>query len=592
MHSADASAPRIRTPKVHAPADATRACVGPRMAVRYPPTPRPLRTPVRVLPRRSPAGPAPVIPPAGLPCQAGGTVRQSTVNAPEPSPDAYGERRRRSTIDTGPAPTAAHATLRSRGQGASPGVRAPGDHLLELGTGRAGRQPRAWAVAAAVSVLIHTGVLLAARWLPWPPAAGVPQVATSLQVLHLAAPGEAAAPATDTRAQASARNDTATRATASQAPSQTSADADDARTSAASAAIEARHSQPAEIAEPQAPAALPESPVTASDVAPAHSTEAPAPTDHTPSAPPRAASIEPAQPPVAPTPRADALAEQLARPPVPKPQPAPATKTEAAPTSDAGFTMAPAKPAPAADRNPSAASLAGGSTDAAQTSRRTTDTAHHEEAEAPARNLSGLAALDAEIAAARRARAAERGAAPASDTAGRRLSGLAALDAEIAAERRRSAAEPTRPTPAPKRRQASAPADGSRSTGRLQTSRRGGADDRDTSTATDADGGSEAAERGQAELRYLAALRRALSRERHYPPVARRRGLEGTARVQFTIAADGAFSGIRVSRSAGAASLDDAAAQTVRQLARFDPIPPGIGRRHWTVRVPIVFRLN
>lgn len=239
--------------------------------------------------------------------------------------------------------------------------------------------------------------------------------------------------------------------------------------------------------------------------------------------------------------------------------------------------MAPAKPAPAADRKPSAASSSGGGTDAAQTRRRTTDTTRHEEAEAPARNLSGLAALDAEIAAARRAQAAERGTAPQSDTAGKRLSGLAALDAEIAASR----------SPGNGRH-----AEGSRSTGRLQTSRRGGADHRDTSTATDADGGGEAAERGQAERRYLAALRRALSRERHYPPMARRRGLEGTARVQFTIAADGAFSGIRVSRSAGAASLDDAAARTVRQLARFDPIPPVIGRRHWTVRVPIVFRLN
>jgi protein TonB len=102
----------------------------------------------------------------------------------------------------------------------------------------------------------------------------------------------------------------------------------------------------------------------------------------------------------------------------------------------------------------------------------------------------------------------------------------------------------------------------------------------------------DARARGQAERRYLSALRHALERERHYPPTARRRRLEGTARVQFTIAADGGFSGIRVSQSAGAASLDEAAASTVRRLARFDPIPNAIGRSRWTVRVPIVFRLN
>jgi protein TonB len=90
----------------------------------------------------------------------------------------------------------------------------------------------------------------------------------------------------------------------------------------------------------------------------------------------------------------------------------------------------------------------------------------------------------------------------------------------------------------------------------------------------------------------LAALQRALARERYYPPAARRRGLEGTTKVQFTIDAGGAFSGIRVSESAGAANLDDAAQRTVQRLARFEPIPAVIGRNHWTVQVPIVFRIN
>ncbi len=165
------------------------------------------------------------------------------------------------------------------------------------------------------------------------------------------------------------------------------------------------------------------------------------------------------------------------------------------------------------------------------------------------------------------------------------LTGLAALDAEIAAARSRADAQreaaATAATPAPPRPRA------------------GGADAVTPTTTAEAPGGANrsaaaagSAARGLAERRYLAALRRALARERHYPPTARRRGLEGTARVQFTIAADGGFSGIRVSHSAGAAGLDDAAERTVRRLARFEPIPAVIGREQWTVRVPIVFRLN
>jgi protein TonB len=194
----------------------------------------------------------------------------------------------------------------------------------------------------------------------------------------------------------------------------------------------------------------------------------------------------------------------------------------------------------------------------------------------------GLAALDAEIAAIRRQarsesqtpveraprpeslRPAPEPAKPLAESANR--AGLAALDAEIAASRK------SERRPAGK---ASAPA---KPAAIARERQRGGA--------------SSPVVAKRAEGRYLSALRRAIERRRHYPERARRLRLEGTTRVQFTIGSDGTFSAIRVSQSAGHAVLDEAAIATVRGLGRFRPIPGVVGRTRWTVRVPIVFRLN
>ncbi len=200
----------------------------------------------------------------------------------------------------------------------------------------------------------------------------------------------------------------------------------------------------------------------------------------------------------------------------------------------------------------------------------------------------GLAALDAEIAAIRRAQARDRAGMavqstpesriqPASDpttgppqgsTKSSSRAGLAALDAEIAASK-------SRQHPA---------------MGEVLRSRAASA----TSAATERQlgGKASAARTRRAEGRYLSALRHAIERRRHYPESARRLRLEGTTRVQFTIGSDGAFSAIRVVQSAGHAGLDEAAIASVRQLGRFRPIPEAVGRSRWTVRLPLVFRLD
>ncbi len=387
--------------------------------------------------------------------------------------------------------------------------------------GRKRHQPRrrlGWAVAAAASLVIHAGLLLTTRWLPQPSR---PPESASLQVFSMTAPPTALSlPADDPPPQAPA------------AMSRTASTKDHAEAASGQPQPTPRR---APTPQPIESAAAPASRATAAPAAPAAAASRPLGTEDASAPAARRATGRPSAVPT--TPRAHALAEQLAAPPVPEPKarPAPA-KTAARPAADSVAAQAPSTAEP---------------------------------------TLPGLVALDAEIAAERRRaeQAAKQSAAhPTPARADAERSGLAALDAEIAASRAQARGGRADSDANPRADQHGQPRHG-RSAGARASS-------------------ADPAARGRAERRYLAALQQALARERHYPPVARRRGLEGTAKVQFTIAADGRFSAIRVSRTAGAASLDDAATQTVRRLARFDPIPAAIDRESWTVRVPIVFRLN
>jgi protein TonB len=80
----------------------------------------------------------------------------------------------------------------------------------------------------------------------------------------------------------------------------------------------------------------------------------------------------------------------------------------------------------------------------------------------------------------------------------------------------------------------------------------------------------------------LAKLRRAL----RYP--AGGRGT-GEVSVQFTVAAAGQASGVRVVKSSGNPVFDKAAMATVQRAAPFPPIPPEAGRSSWTFTMPLGF---
>jgi protein TonB len=298
-----------------------------------------------------------------------------------------------------------------------------------------------------------------------------------------------------------------------------------------------------------------------------------------------------------------ALSDDVARSPEPAPRPAPepapesASKQASEQTPQPGPLAPPEPPAPLDSGRVAAAEADG----PAKTQRaRRAQTPPSAAPSPPARSRAqrpdqtaskpapspdqraGLAALDAEIAAAQRARAGPT-----------ERAGLAALDAEIAASRKkpadkrpaeRGSTAGTRAKPGAERARSAATEDGPK--------KRSSAGSKQAQAAGSAVSKADSAASRRAENRYLAGLRRAIERRRHYPESARRLRLQGTTRVQFTIAANGAFSAVRVSGSAGHSTLDEAALATVRRLGRFKPIPGAVGRSRWTVRVPIVFRLN
>ncbi|MFH1538307.1 MAG: TonB family protein [bacterium] len=79
---------------------------------------------------------------------------------------------------------------------------------------------------------------------------------------------------------------------------------------------------------------------------------------------------------------------------------------------------------------------------------------------------------------------------------------------------------------------------------------------------------------------------------KNYPPAARRRGLQGAAGVAFAIGRDGSVEGVRVIKTSNYALLDDAAAETIRKIGRFPPLPPELEMERLELGVSIVFRLE
>ena len=86
-------------------------------------------------------------------------------------------------------------------------------------------------------------------------------------------------------------------------------------------------------------------------------------------------------------------------------------------------------------------------------------------------------------------------------------------------------------------------------------------------------------------MERIAEIRQRVQEAVVYPPLARRRGIRGTTRIEFLVDADGYASVISTVESSGSALLDAAAEQGARDAA---PLPYVFGR----LRIPVVFEIT
>jgi protein TonB len=92
-----------------------------------------------------------------------------------------------------------------------------------------------------------------------------------------------------------------------------------------------------------------------------------------------------------------------------------------------------------------------------------------------------------------------------------------------------------------------------------------------------------------ADANYAARVAAHLARHKQFPADARRRGQQGSASISFSIDGDGRVTEIKLTRSAGAASLDREAQAMVRRASPFPPPPAG---RSQSFTVPLSFSMR
>ena len=91
---------------------------------------------------------------------------------------------------------------------------------------------------------------------------------------------------------------------------------------------------------------------------------------------------------------------------------------------------------------------------------------------------------------------------------------------------------------------------------------------------------------------YLAQVRAAIERHKHYPSAALRTGMTGHVVLRFVILADGQVTDPSVAVGDGHAAFGRAALESLRRAGRMPPFPEAIRQERLVVQVPIAFTLR
>ena len=88
---------------------------------------------------------------------------------------------------------------------------------------------------------------------------------------------------------------------------------------------------------------------------------------------------------------------------------------------------------------------------------------------------------------------------------------------------------------------------------------------------------------------FIAGLYRILNENKHYPKMARRRGLEGIVHIRFTLLKDGRLIDASLHKSSGYGILDRAALSLVASIKKYKPIPDEVSLVALDLNVPIKY---
>jgi protein TonB len=93
------------------------------------------------------------------------------------------------------------------------------------------------------------------------------------------------------------------------------------------------------------------------------------------------------------------------------------------------------------------------------------------------------------------------------------------------------------------------------------------------------------------EQAYLASLKEIIERNKEYPFMARKGGMEGTVRIRCALLRNGELRDAAVIKPSGYTILDNAALRAVRSAGRFPVVPAEIKGETFSFVAPITFRL-
>jgi TonB family protein len=106
------------------------------------------------------------------------------------------------------------------------------------------------------------------------------------------------------------------------------------------------------------------------------------------------------------------------------------------------------------------------------------------------------------------------------------------------------------------------------------------------------DGATNSGGDGQPLRHYLQHIRERISRYKKYPPMARRRQLEGRVGIRFLLSVTGEVQRLAISRSSGEELLDQAALKAVQDGSPFPRPPVDLPADPITIELNIVFNLS